>query len=440
MHSNQHFRRYLIRLLVLIFSSPWAAAHVGHSHHSHDDDHLCGTEVPPLQEEIEQQLRLDALRTITGGSHERRRKLQLESCDELCIQCIEIETYLHLIGVDMGFGPIIPHPPSAVEMAKENITSVTNKDFSTEDDIVAMFEENIEVMNKAFASTPFRFTFIKEATTRTNNHKWSRASVDHKEAIGRALGSRDLRKLDCFVSATLKSAQNGEILGTATLPGSQSVGKGDGVYLRYDTLSGGGRKKNDMGYTLVHEAAHWLGLLHTFQILATTDPCDPAEEGFGDFVDDTPMQNGPTSKLVSDCTRYLGGVLPPNSCPNLPGRDAIFVSCLMFRKDCRGVSRLIPFPFIQNYLNYPGHEECLDKEGTFTCGQIERMHRQWLLFRDQISSCSDPVHDMEVELLFTFDTFYRTQNSFKLINEEGGVLFDRYVALYVFTIGYIHHR
>ena len=99
--------------------------------------------------------------------------------------------------------------------------------------------------------------------------------------------------------------------------------------------------------------------LHTFQQLASTDPCDPREESYNDFVEDTPIQNGPSSRIIQDCTIYLGGKKElPDSCPDLPGQDALF-----------------------NYVNYPGHEECLAQEGSFTCGQIERMYRHWMLFR-----------------------------------------------------------
>lgn len=56
----------------------------------------------------------------------------------------------------------------------------------------------------------------------------------------------------------------------------------------------------------------------------TETPCDPNEQGFGDFIDDTPFQDGPSSGGES-CRRFLGGVRPlPDTCPGLPGVD---VSC-----------------------------------------------------------------------------------------------------------------
>lgn len=135
--------------------------------------------------------------------------------------------------------------------------------------------------------------------------------------------------------------------------------------------------------------------------MATLDPCDAGEEGYNDFVDDTPIHNGPSSRIVDDCRDYLGGASKmPDSCPNLPGRDPLF-----------------------NFLNYAGYEECLAQEGSFTCGQIERMYKHWLLFRDEVSSCENP-YDMEIEVIFIFDAFHGNQNTFRLLSEDGDILLD----------------
>ena len=133
----------------------------------------------------------------------------------------------------------------------------------------------------------------------------------------------------------------------------------------------------------------------------TKKPCSRAETGYNDFVEDTPIQNGPSSKLIGDCRRYLdGGEAPLDSCPGLPGKDALF-----------------------NFLNYAGNDECLDKEGSFTCGQKERMWKHWILFRDQVTSCEDP-DDMEIEVSFVFDESYEADNKFRLTNKDGDVIFD----------------
>eukprot|EP00977_Amphora_coffeiformis_P009522 scaffold2193_cov171-Amphora_coffeaeformis.AAC.28 len=247
---------FLVLLLGFVDSHGVDHSHEGNSHHDHDGQ-FCGTEVPTLEEEAVNQARVDAFQAVTDGNYVRRRKLATESCHELCDQCIEIETYLHMIGTDLpGVGPVIPHPTSVYQSAKENIASVTIEDFSTKEHVEAMFEENIQVLNKAFTGTPFRFRFVRQATTRTTNTNWVEDAAEHMEEMSRTLGNNDLRKMDVYLSATLRSGSAGEVLGTATLPGSQQAGKGDGVYLRYDVLPSGGRPKNDMGYALVHEVGH----------------------------------------------------------------------------------------------------------------------------------------------------------------------------------------
>ena len=56
----------------------------------------------------------------------------------------------------------------------------------------------------------------------------------------------------------------------------------------------------------------------------------------------------------------------PNSCPNLPGLDPVF-----------------------NYMNYVGSEHCLPEGiGEFSCGQIERMYKQWMLYREHKEECA----------------------------------------------------
>ena len=274
--TDQLGGRALVRRLVLFIL--WLACVDSHGmiQHQSDEDHshdhrgqLCGTEVPTMEEEAINQVRVDAFQEVTDGTYLRRRKLVTESCHELCDQCIEIETYLHMIGTDLpGVGPVIPHPTPVYESAKKNIAGVTIEKFSTRKGIESMFEENIEVLNKAFKGTPFRFKFIHHATTRTTNTDWVEDAAEHMEEMSRVLGNDDLRKLDVYLSATLRSGSAGEVLGTATLPGSQQMGKGDGVYLRYDVLPNGGRPKNDMGYALVHEVGH-VSVVFTYRVSST---------------------------------------------------------------------------------------------------------------------------------------------------------------------------
>ena len=107
----------------------------------------------------------------------------------------------------------------------------------------------------------------------------------------------------------------------------------------------------------------------------TTDPCNPSNDERGDYVDDTPFIPEP-SVLMYDCPMnfYEGDEdTIPNSCPNLPGVDPVF-----------------------NYMNYVGSEKCLPEGvGEFTCGQIERMYKQWILHRMNSEDCAQ--HEMKLE-------------------------------------------
>jgi hypothetical protein len=57
------------------------------------------------------------------------------------------------------------------------------------------------------------------------------------------------------------------LLGYATFPADYPAAPGeDGIALLFSTLPGGATKTFNMGRTLTHEAGHWLGLYHTFQV------------------------------------------------------------------------------------------------------------------------------------------------------------------------------
>jgi hypothetical protein len=107
----------------------------------------------------------------------------------------------------------------------------------------------------------------------------------------------------------------------------------DGMYIRFNSLPGGSSLYRQ-GSTVIHEAGHWLGLLHTFQ-----DGCI----GEGDDVADTPPE-----------------VRPASGCPI--GRDT-----------CPG-GGVDP---IHNFMDYAA-EGC---RNSFTAGQTTRMHQAILAYR-----------------------------------------------------------
>jgi hypothetical protein len=246
----------------LAWSLGLAYAHnVQHEHtHEHTHDERCATREPTLREELLEQMRFQAFAASHSDKDDGdRRHLVTASCEELCDQCIEIETHLHLIEANVGFGAFIPHPTATVARLLNDPTSVSANEFTTPDELTTLFQANIAVVNDAFVGTPFRFRFVPEGTTRTVNNDWSNNAVDFQADMSRAVGVGDLQVLDVFWAFNLQSTQGGIILGIASLPAAQIAGEGDSILMRYDVITNGGLAQNDLGYTMVHEIGQYVG-------------------------------------------------------------------------------------------------------------------------------------------------------------------------------------
>jgi len=111
-----------------------------------------------------------------------------------------------------------------------------------------------------------------------------------------------------------------------------------------------------------------------------------------------------TSELFPNatCVDFESGNITPDSCPEQDGVDAVF-----------------------NFMNYLKDRTCLHENGEFTCGQIERMYKHWILYRDPVNGC-DSEDEMEIEILILFDKqFHAQDNSFFLQNlVTGELLFE----------------
>lgn len=118
---------------------------------------------------------------------------------------------------------------------------------------------------------------------------------------------------------------NVSTLGWATFPSAyKSNPIEDGIVLRYTTMPGGSNTNLNLGRTLTHEAGHWVGLYHTFEVCARTLSSSTCTIVDGDMKGGCESGNG--GDLVSDTTPEAEpayGCTVRDSCPNFTGDDPI---------------------------------------------------------------------------------------------------------------------
>lgn len=189
--------------------------------------------------------------------------MQRLSCTEVCDGCITIDVVFHLMVIQMPSpdGPIqfLPHPTSSMIKLDESDPTLTVQDFTPLEDYKQIIRNNIDLTNEALSGTPFRLNFVEEALDLTANGDYMRRPLSNLVEMTEVLGSGDLKVLDLYLVYTLLTKEEFDTgqsplrVGTSSLPSQQLVGKSDGIWLRYDTLTGGGLTPFDLGVTLTHE-------------------------------------------------------------------------------------------------------------------------------------------------------------------------------------------
>ncbi|MBK5294462.1 MAG: zinc metalloprotease [Acidobacteriia bacterium] len=260
---------------------------------------------------------------IDNGGRCSTRHINDEEADE-------VDQFLASRGKSGGKGAAannVPSPRIPVYFHVINKgTGIANGDVTTQ-----MINDQISVLNNAFASSGYSFNLISvDRTTNTTWYTMTPGSAAEEQA------KNALRQGGADALNIYSAGIGGGLLGWATFPWDYSADPmNDGIVVLYSSLPGGSAVPYNLGDTVTHEAGHWVGLYHTFQ-----SGCNRQ----GDLVSDTPAERSPAF-----------------GCPT--GRDS-----------CRNKAGLDP---ITNFMDYTD-DACMFQ---FSTGQGARMDSAFSAFR-----------------------------------------------------------
>lgn len=214
---------------------------------------------------------------------------QIANFEEPADLAVQMESLTHCATVD--FGPAeLPRVGTAEEMSKFSklvagavtnpknikvalhiITTTSGQGDLTQQQI----DDQMQVLNNAYAPWGFSFTLVK--VDRTKNNTWYNLRSSGERKMKQALAYDVAHTLNLY-SANLQ----GGLLGWAYFPWSYAESNTmHGVVLLNSSFPGGSAAPYNLGDTATHEVGHYLGLYHTFQ-----GGCS----GQGDYCNDTPAE------------------------------------------------------------------------------------------------------------------------------------------------------